>query len=173
MNKYILTIVLFSTLFLIACSSESKKLTDDLSAPPITSPVTDIQEGLSTVGIAQVTKERGNYNIIKLNKLPKALSLTGSDPKAIAIAAFPPPDEEPQEGNFQRDVIVNKVAPNFVTVFVTENGLLDDSVHGIRTRLDFEASGSDGKSWKMVWIGSQYKCHQGRGQQDWSKKLCT
>ena len=166
-------IVLFSTLSLVACSSESKKLTDDLSVPTITSSVTDIQEGSSTVSIAQLTKERENYNIIKLNRLPKALSLTGGDPKAIAIAAFPPPNEKPQEGNFQRDVIVSKVATNFVTVFVTETDLLDDSVHGIRTRVDFEASGSNSKSWKMVWIGSQYKCHQGRGQQDWSKKLCT
>ncbi len=173
MNKYILAFVLFSIFALVGCSPESNKTTDKSSSTPTASPVADTQKDTSTADVANATKERENYNAVEFNKLPQGVSLTGSDPKKIAIAAFPPPNEEPQEGNFQRDVTVNKVAPTFVTVFVTETGLLDDSVNGIRHRTDFEVSGTDGKSWKMVWVGEQYKCQSGRGSQDWSKKLCT
>ncbi|MGD1911276.1 MAG: hypothetical protein ACFB2X_10580 [Rivularia sp. (in: cyanobacteria)] len=126
-----------------------------------------------SVDSTSAKKERENYNSVDLSQLPQGISLTGNNPKEIAIAAFPPPEEEPQEGNFKRDVTVDIVEPRFKTVIVTETGLLDDSLNGIRHRLDFESSGADGKLWKMVWVGKQYKCYPGRGSQDFTKKLCS
>lgn len=172
MNKYIIAIVLFGTFTLASCSPDSNTSTDNSSSVPTASPVQDVEENSST-DVAKTIKEREDYDSVDLNKLPQGVSLTGSDPKEIAIAVFPPPDEEPQEGNFQRDVTVNTVAPTLTSVIITETGLLDDSVNGILRRADFEQSGTDGKSWKMVWTGRQYKCQSGRGSQDWSKKLCS
>lgn len=172
MNKYIVALMLFSTLTLAACSPESNESTDNSSPTPTASPVENQMEN-SSADVAKAIKERENYNSVDFKQLPQDVSLTGNDPKEIAIAAFPPPVEEPQEGNFKRDVTVNKVAPAFTTVIVSESGLLDDSVNGIRHRADFEPSGSDGKSWKMVWVGRQSKCYPGRGSQDWSKELCS
>ncbi len=127
----------------------------------------------SIADVATAKKERENYDLVDLSKLPQGASLVGSDPKEITTAVFPPPDEEPQEGNFNRDVTVYTVASTFTTVIVTETGLLDDSVNGIRHRADFESSGANSKSWKMIWAGKQYKCQSGRGSQNWSSKLCS
>jgi hypothetical protein len=135
--------------------------------------VKNSEQNSSTVDVTTTKKERENYDLVELSKLPQGVSLVGSDPKEIAIAVFSPPQEEPQEGNFQRDVNVLTVTSAFVTVIISETGLLDDSVNGIRYRADFESSEVDSKSWKMVWAGKQYKCQSGRGSQDWSKKLCS
>ncbi|GEM_PF-1207548 len=146
-KRYLVFLALFGTLTLAGCSADA-----DVKA----------------------VKERESYNSIDLNKLSsQGVSLTGSDPKEIAIGVFPPPDEEPQEGNFKRDVTVEAVKPTFKTVIITQTGLLDDSLNGIRHRADFESSGADNNSWTMVWVGKQYKCYPGRGSQDWSKELCS
>ncbi|MEA5599218.1 hypothetical protein [Rivularia sp. UHCC 0363] len=167
MNKFIKYIVIlaFSTPILVGCSGDGDTSTVNSSPEPTAS-------DLSTADAAKAIKERENYDSVDFNKLPQGVSLTGKDPKEIAVVVFPPPKEEPQEGNFQRDVAVKPVTPNLTTVIVTETGLLDDSVNGIRDRADFELSEAD-KLWKMVWVGKQYKCQSGRGSQDWSKQLCS
>ncbi|MGB3654245.1 MAG: hypothetical protein WBA41_23965 [Rivularia sp. (in: cyanobacteria)] len=169
-TKYLILLAVSSTFTLVGCSASNTST--DNSSPKPTAPV-------SAADAAKAIKERENYNSIDLNKLPQGVSLTGSNPeeiafslKAAAIAAFPAPKEEPQEGNFQRDVTIKPVTPNLTTVIITETGLLDDSVNGIRDRADFELSEAD-KSWKMVWAGKQYKCQSGRGSQDFTKQLCS
>lgn len=155
-----------------SCSVNSDTSIENPSSPT-PSAVEDSQENSSTADATTAKKERENYNSVDLSKLPQRLSLKGSDPKYMATAIFPPPEEEPQEGNFKRDVTVDMIEPSFTTVIITETGLLDDSVNGIRHRLDFESSGADSKFWKMVWAGKQFKCYSGRGSQNWSKKLCS
>ncbi|WP_143288181.1 hypothetical protein [Calothrix rhizosoleniae] len=174
MNKYIRYIVLLvlcSQFTLAGCSADSDRSTNNSSQSTVPA-VKNSQENSSTTNTATAKKEGENYNSVDFSQLPQGVSLMGSDPKEIAIAVFPPPEEKPQEGNFQRNVSVNTIEPNFKTVIITETGLLDDSVNGIRHRADFESSGTDSKSWKMVWVGKQYKCQPGRGSQDWSSKLC-
>ncbi len=174
MNKYIrymVLLVLCSKFTLAGCSADSDTSTNNSSQPTVPV-VKDSAEKSSTTSTATAKKERENYNSVDFSQLPQGLSFKGRDPKEIAIAVFPPPEEEPQEGNFQRNVTVNTVEPNFKTVIITETGLLDDSVNGIRHRADFELSRTDSKSWKMVWVGKQYRCQPGRGSQDWSSKLC-
>ena len=163
-TKYLILLALSGTFTLVGCSASNTSTNN--SSPESTA--TD----LSTADAAKAIKERENYDSIDLSKLPQGVSLTGSNPKEIAIAAFPAPKEEPQEGNFQRDVTIKLVTLNLTTVIITETGLLDDSVNGIRDRADFELTEAD-KSWKMVWAGKQYKCQSGRGSQDFTKQLCS
>ncbi len=163
-TKYLILLALSGTFTLVGCSASNTSTGNSSPQPTATD--------LSTADTAKAIKERENYDSVDLSKLPQGVSLTGSNPEEIAIAAFPAPKEKPQEGNFQRDVTIKPVTPNLTTVIVTETGLLDDSVNGIRDRADFELSESD-KSWKMVWAGKQYKCQSGRGSQDFTKQLCS
>jgi hypothetical protein len=47
----------------------------------------------------------------------------------------------------------------------------DDSVAESREALDLR-QGRNGR-WSIVWVGSQVRCHKGRGHQDWSNKPCV
>ena len=120
----------------------------------------------------QAQTDRENYKLIPLTKLAKSNSLSGNDPKAVALAAFGQMD---LEGGSQ-DVKVEYPQPNQAVVTVTQIGLADDSVRGIRYRAELvptSKSSQVGKQWEMVWAGSQFTCQPGRGHQDWSTELCS
>jgi len=119
---------------------------------------------------ASAKEQRENYKPISLEKIADAKTLIGNDPKAIALSAFG--DTESEGGS--RDVAVDYPQPNQAIVTITQTGVADDSVGGIRYRAELvpTQSSQTGKQWKMVWAGSQVKCHQGRGHQDWSTELC-
>ncbi len=53
----------------------------------------------------------------------------------------------------------------------SEVGLADDSVQGIRYRIELSRQ-IDSNQWRIDWLGSQAKCQPGRGQQDWGKATC-
>lgn len=98
--------------------------------------------------------------------------MIGDDPKAIAVAAFGDVDSE----GGSRDVQVEYPEPDRAVVIITQTGVADDSVRAIRYRAELiptTKSSQTGKQWKMVWAGSQFTCHPGRGHQDWSTKLCS
>ena len=116
----------------------------------------------------------GSYRAIDLNQLSSDISLTGSEPKALALAAFGNGEAREQAGAFQETVSVNTNNPQRVIVTIIHTGLLDDSVSGIRYRVDFEPqTSSSGKfQWKMVWAGQQYTCQPGRGATNWTRELC-
>ncbi|NJM66841.1 MAG: hypothetical protein HC851_14840 [Acaryochloris sp. RU_4_1] len=112
-----------------------------------------------------------------MNTFPEG-NRVGSDPKAIAFNTLPflglP------EGDFQehvRTAIYGKAA----VVILTRVDFADDSVRGVKYRLEFsptyvseQTTGSvpGDQSWQLVWIGRQQICQQGRGSQTWSKELC-
>ncbi|MGF1519448.1 MAG: hypothetical protein ACFCVB_16830 [Nodosilinea sp.] len=54
-------------------------------------------------------------------------------------------------------------------VLLTQTGLADDSVNGMRYRLEFVP---DGDQWQLDWAGRQVRCQAGRGSEDWSTDLC-
>ncbi|HIK46733.1 MAG TPA: hypothetical protein IGR64_17940 [Leptolyngbyaceae cyanobacterium M65_K2018_010] len=99
--------------------------------------------------------------------LPAADTLVGDDPQQIALATFGMTD--PGEGNFAQEVAVVDQSNSQAVVALTQTGLLDDSVAGMRYRLEFVTEGSQ---WRLDWAGRQVKCQPNRGSQDWTTDLC-
>lgn len=114
---------------------------------------------------------RKDYKPISLTKIEKTESLTGSDPKELALSVF---GKTESEGG-SRDVTVDYPQPDQAIVTITQTGVADDSIAAIRYRVELVPTNSapTAKSWKIVWAGSHFKCQQGRGHQDWSTKLCV
>jgi hypothetical protein len=115
--------------------------------------------------------ERQNYKPILLSEIADTEARVGSDPKALALSAFG--NTETEGGS--RQVTVDYPQPNQAVVIITQLGVADDSVRGIRYRAEFvptTKSPQTQKQWEIVWAGSQVTCQPGRGHQDWSKELC-
>ncbi|NEQ24497.1 MAG: hypothetical protein F6K28_36395 [Microcoleus sp. SIO2G3] len=115
--------------------------------------------------------ERQNYKPISLSEIADTEARVGSDPKALALSAF---GNTETEGGSQQ-VTVNYPQPNQAVIIITQLGVADDSVRGIRYRAEFvpkTKSAQTQKQWEIVWAGSQVTCQPGRGHQDWSKELC-
>lgn len=100
--------------------------------------------------------------------LPSEDQRVGTDPGEIALAAFGLDD--PGEGNFAQEVTVDEQTATDAVVTLTQTGLLDDSVDGMRYRLEFVAADNQ---WEMVWAGRQVRCQPNRGSQEWSTDLCS
>jgi hypothetical protein len=100
--------------------------------------------------------------------LPSEAVRSGMEPEQIALAAFGM--ETPMEGNFSQEVTLVEQTAEIAIVTLTQTGLLDDSVEGMRYWLEFAA---DENAWEMVWAGRQVRCYPGRGSQDWSTELCS
>jgi hypothetical protein len=109
---------------------------------------------------------RSQYNGIDLESRSEA-QRSGSDPEAMAQAMLGA--QESVEGSYRESSEAEIGNERAVVVFLREN-LADDSVQAIRTRLEFFRI--DGP-WQLEWAGEQYRCQEGRGQQDWSKDLCA
>jgi hypothetical protein len=115
--------------------------------------------------------QRGDYKPVSLAEIEKAKASTGSDPKAVALSVFGNTDSE----GGSREVKVDYPQPDQAIVTITQTGVADDSIAAIRYRVELLSKNSSPatNSWKIVWAGSQFKCQQGRGHQDWSTKLCS
>jgi hypothetical protein len=100
--------------------------------------------------------------------LPPEDQRMGASPEEIALAAFGMDD--PGEGNFTQEVMVVEQTATDAVVTLTQTGLLDDSVDGMRYRLEFTAADNQ---WEMVWAGRQVRCQPNRGSQEWSTDLCS
>lgn len=114
-------------------------------------------------------RDRANYNPIPLNSLPSNSNtdLMGENPKEIVLSLFG--FSELVESQ-QQDIQVDYPSENKAVVTLTQTGLLDDSVAGMRYRVEFVAMGN---SWEMIWAGKQQKCYPNRGHTDWSMELCN
>ena len=71
---------------------------------------------------------------------------------------------------FSQEVELLEETPDGAVVILTQSGLLDDSVEGMRYRLEFE---SGENQWELVWAGRQVRCWPDRGSQEWSTELCS
>jgi hypothetical protein len=125
------------------------------------------QVALDRLAIAR--DNRQEYEAINLKKLPVGTSLIGSNPQAIAIAVFGM--KEPIEGKFRQTVELSQASNRRAVVILTQLGLPDDSVRGLRYRLEFQREGTS--RWRMIWAGRQQSCRPGRGHQDWRRTPCN
>ncbi|HAX87087.1 MAG TPA: hypothetical protein DCY91_12710 [Cyanobacteria bacterium UBA11370] len=158
--KFALAILAGIEMSLTACNTIS-----DRSQPTPTS-TTPAQTPPATL-----QAKREDYQSIALSDVGNADTLTGNDPQAIALSTF---GNIESEGGSQ-NVTVDYPQANQAIVTITQTGVADDSVGSIRYRVEFQqhSSPNGGKQWKMIWAGSQVKCHPGRGHQDWSTELCV
>lgn len=133
---------------LSACNSTSDS-TDGL--PPST-------EMLDGVG------DRAEFTEVTV---PEGDGAVGADPTAVALATFG--STEPGEGNFEETVELVEETDDQALVLLTQTGLADDSVNGMRYRLEFVP---EGDQWRLDWAGSQVRCQPGRGSEEWGTELC-
>jgi hypothetical protein len=108
-----------------------------------------------------------DYVQIDLTTLRSGQALVGRDPEAIALQLFGP--AESVEGFFKQTVETQQVNEQKI-VTLTQTGLPDDSIQGMRYHLEFVPS--NGEQWRLVWAGKQYTCQPGRGSQSWSTEWC-
>lgn len=144
-----------------------------INQPPTNQRSQTLSQNKSAAKTSAETKQtsREDYKPISLSELGKGEILVGNDPKAIALQTFR--NNEPEAGSTQ--TTVDYPQSDHAVVIITQIGVADDSVGGIRYRAEFvtnTASASTGKQWKLVWAGSQVICQPGRGHQDWSTQLC-
>lgn len=106
-------------------------------------------------------------NSVDLNR-NEADQIIVEDPKTTILEEFG--FSQMQESQNQE---IEAICPdsNQVIVTLTQTGLLDDSVAGMRYRAEF-TSHEEG-SWQLLWLGRQQKCYPGRGNTDWSTELCV
>lgn len=125
----------------------------------------------SRPGTMDIESDRNRYTTLALETLPTHTSLKGSDPKAIALSLVDLPETE---GDSQKRTSVSIRKGQSAVVMLSQVGLADDSVQGIRYRLEFEPLGiRDGEEeWQLVWMGRQQLCWPGRGPEEWTKKTC-
>jgi uncharacterized protein YbjT (DUF2867 family) len=91
----------------------------------------------------------------------------GPDPMNLAARLYGL--TEPAEGNYTEAVeLLSKTTDQQVVLF-TQMGLPDDSVRGLRHRLEFEPAGTD---WQLTWAGRQIQCWPGRGHEEWATAPC-
>ena len=119
--------------------------------------------------VAIARDQRQGYAAIDLKKLSVRKSLIGSNPQAIAIAVFG--IKEPIEGKFRQTVELTPAGDRRAIIILTQLGLPDDSVRGLRYRLEFQREGTS--LWRMIWAGRQQTCWPGRGHQDWRTDSCA
>ncbi len=112
---------------------------------------------------------RNNYRPRVLNEVWE--KPIGNDPQQVALSAFGLPEKVENESE---EVEVDYPQENKAVVTITQTNLADDSVFGIRYRVEFAPYGSmsENKVWRVIWAGEQYKCQSNRGHQDWAMGLC-
>ena len=121
-------------------------------------------------------KARNNYRPLVLSKVwgdssPKQTEPLGSDPQQIALSALGLGEKVENETEVVEVTYPNE---NKAVVTITQTNLADDSVFGIRYRVEFAPYSfmSENKKWRVIWAGEQYKCRSNRVHQNWSTDLC-
>lgn len=121
---------------------------------------------------APFSRERIDYAAVDLDKLAERATLTGSDPRAIALKALGMPIEE-AEGRFEQIARFRAESSGRFVVYLTQLYLLDDSVRHARYRIEFEPVDTARESrWRLTWAGRQQICQPGRGSQTWTVDFC-
>ncbi len=108
-----------------------------------------------------------SYQTVDLTEIQG--DLTGDDPKAITLNLFG--TKEPIEGNFSEEITVLKEDGFKQTLILTQLNLPDDSVKGMRYRLNYEFDQSMGK-WRLVEVGRQFSCYRREDPTEWTTDLC-
>ncbi|HEY9704702.1 MAG TPA: hypothetical protein V6C58_19830 [Allocoleopsis sp.] len=120
---------------------------------------------LNTVTLAQ--NIRSGYGSLNVSEFIKNNQLQGLSPKQIAVKML---NESEEEGRISDEINIEYKQSNYAIITLTHNGLADDSVQGMKYKIEVRKKGNN---WQIVWVGNQVKCHKGRGHQNWSSNRCS
>lgn len=131
---------------------------------PVPQLLADTVQNSASQGNASTSAPRSTYSEVSL---PPDKNWLGIDPKQITRSVFG--NSEPVEGNFHEEVLLVEQTDRTALVILTQTGLADDSIAGMRYRLEFIR---EGNQWRLNWVGRQVLCQPGRGSQAWRKEKC-
>lgn len=106
-----------------------------------------------------------NTNLSEFNQLLKKQQISS----IAAIVAKIAPQSEDSEGNYQYKVTEKNPSAANKIVYVTETGLLDDSIEGLKTKIELY---KEGQFWLVKSIAKSYRCYTDRGHTNWTKEVC-
>lgn len=109
---------------------------------------------------------RADYAPVDLSRFEPPATL-GDSPIAMATDAFAA--EVLEEGRYSEE-IESDIGQARAVILFTQNNLADTSVKDMRYRAEYVKLT---EQWQLVWVGSQSRCWEGRGHQDWSKEFCS
>lgn len=122
---------------------------------------------LPTSFSAEQTVIRNQYRTVPLNQLAPDVPLIAHSPTDIALKAFGRTTlEEGEQPTTVTDDGHNR-QDGTRTIYLTNEGLADDSIGGYRYRLDF--THFDGDNSKLIWVGEQQYCWRSR---EWTRETC-
>ncbi|MGB3265905.1 MAG: hypothetical protein WBA89_18320 [Microcoleus sp.] len=110
---------------------------------------------------------RSGYETINVKQFVADRKITVSNPKDIAAKLFILDRES--EGRKSDGILVEYPARDTAAIVHTVVGLADDSVAGMRHRIELRFRQN---KWEIVWIGWQSKCQPNRGHQNWAARRC-
>lgn len=93
----------------------------------------------------------------------------GIDEISEIIALYRPEDEYAENAYYTYTLTEQKLDNNITQIVLTETGLADDSVEGIRAAFSLI---KEGEYYQITSIYEQYRCWTKRGSQAWSKEFC-
>ncbi len=142
-----------------------------LTKRPINLPILGIglSSSLFLIGCPSqvIDSAENSYQPLNLSELNGAL--IGDDPEAMTLNLLG--NQETVEGNFSQEMKVIQQQGFEKIVLLTQMNLPDDSVRGIRYRLQFEFDQSTGK-WRLKQAGRQQSCYRSDTPTDWTIEPC-
>lgn len=151
----------------LALSSQGQTLAWAGKPPTYPQPIIRLWQVSASGAIKRSNSDRTGYAPVPLSSLlPEASIPEGPTPKAVVLSLLG--FSELRESQKQQ-IEVSYPSADRAVVILTQTGLLDDSVAGLRYRAELV---SDGSSWRLSWVGRQQKCRARRGHQDWSPEPC-
>jgi hypothetical protein len=122
--------------------------------------------------VEPVANPRASYSPVSLNQFAQnGKSLTGESPSAIVAQLFGVTEALSNSGSERLEI--NYSQSGGAIALLTQTGRQDDSVNGVRYRVELQSQPSNTSSqWQVIWVGQQFKCQPGRGHQAWSAALC-
>lgn len=119
-----------------------------------------------------IIQERDEYDLILLENVPDEPNQINVTPEEAAQRAFGLQRFDTLEAA-EEEVDVNFIEPEKAIVTLTQTRLPDDSIGDRRYRVEVVPEAIPaGRSWEIVWAGTQHRCQPGRGPQDWTTETC-
>lgn len=116
----------------------------------------------------QVNNPRFNFQVVNVQDFISSNQIQATNPKTVASQLFRGAEDE--DGRIFEEISITYVSPRETAVILrTIIGLADDSVRGVRFRIELKRNQN---RWEIIWVGRQFRCQPGRGQQDWAATLC-
>ena len=111
---------------------------------------------------------RFNFQVVNIQEFISYARITATNPKAVASQLFRGLEDE--DGRNYEEISITYSREGTSVILYTLIGLADDSVRASRHRIELKRNQNQ---WEIIWVGRQFKCQPGRGQQEWSGIICS